>query len=56
VAQPKAGQGGKPEKEKTFLERNWVLLLGMGFLAVNLLLKPPPPPPGQQQRPAQSSQ
>jgi hypothetical protein len=27
------------------MERNWMVLLGAGFLAVNLLLKPPAPAP-----------
>ena len=40
--QPVLGPDGKPLKERTFIEKNWMLLAAMAFLGLNLAMRPPP--------------
>ena len=40
------GEGGKVKKEKTFMEKNWLLLLCGGMLLFNMLNAGPPERPG----------
>lgn len=57
VEAPRRGDGavggsvdkdGKPVKEKTFFEKNWMILAALGLLLVNILAKPPPAAPLKQ--------